>query len=96
MPDKLKWGITAGWQDRHPTVTESTTGLVACGQSWCKGDCGLPALVLNDGEVERKVYGQMVAHGYVFQPWRVSWEGERIAVTLGETSVHDALGKIWV
>lgn len=53
-----------------------------CGESWCSGSCGLPALVLkvqhNGREVELKTHSNMVAYGPVFQLFRVQWTGEKV------------------
>lgn len=49
-----------------------------CGESWCRGDCGLPALVLIDEGrgLAYKAYSAMTACGPVWQPFRVQWTGE--------------------
>jgi hypothetical protein len=56
-----------------------------CGYTHCRGDCGLPALVLRGQSgayagVELKTHSSMVACGPVFQPFRsnVKWVGEKV------------------
>lgn len=57
-----------------------------CGDSWCVGDCGLPALVLSyyDPDLKKgrelKAYSNMVACGRVMQGWRGAWKGERVQI----------------
>lgn len=93
----IDWKLTSGRiKGNHPTIMESTTGVVACGHSWCTGGCGLPALVLNSDGRELRVYGAMVACGPVFQSWRVKWTGKKVPVTLGGLSEKLALGRIWM
>ena len=96
--DKQSWHLIAGHTaDKHPTITESTTGIVACGHSWCSGKCGLPALILEHDGKELKAYGSMTAFGHVFQSWRVEeWKGAKVSVTLGDASVANALSRLWV
>lgn len=48
-----------------------------CGDSWCNGVCGLPALVV-PGTPEMKAHSSMVAHGPVMQAWRVTWTGAKV------------------
>ncbi len=58
-----------------------------CGSSWCAGQCGMPALVLNWTDTkgydtkgktfEFKAHSSMVACGPVFQRFRVAWNGEK-------------------
>jgi hypothetical protein len=80
----------------HPTITESTTGTVACGCSGCDGRCGLPALTLTYRGEEFRAFGVMVACGMVFQPFRVPWQGEKIAVRLPEDmSPSQAMDRYW-
>jgi hypothetical protein len=53
-----------------------------CGDHWCRGRCGLPALVIpwthgpDSGEL--KCGGNQVAVGAVAQGWRVEWEGTKV------------------
>lgn len=68
----------------HPDVlvvlVDGEPELRFCGDSWCTGECGLPAAVLadiGDGRGERKMYSSMTACGPVMQSWRVKWTGER-------------------
>lgn len=55
-----------------------------CGESWCRGSCGLPALIIPaeaDGRYpELKVYSSMVACGRTVQAWRVEWRGPKVEV----------------
>lgn len=57
-----------------------------CGSSWCTGTCGLPAAVIvvaagrETPEHECKLYGSMVAVGYVVQRWRLKWTGTRFVI----------------
>ncbi len=64
------------------TYHEGGEELRVCGESWCDGACGLPALVIpaSDGFAERKAYSSMVAHGPVFQSWRLIWKGPKVEV----------------
>lgn len=59
-----------------------------CGDSWCTGSCGLPALVVEG----LKVHSNMVACGRVLQSFRVEWVGEKIEA---QTEDHEALKKAW-
>lgn len=58
--------------------------LRCCGDSWCSGTCGLPALVLNrdttEGAREYKAYSSMTACGPVMQLWRLKWEGPKVEI----------------
>ena len=68
-----------------------------CGESWCTGSCGLPALVLNhpdDPRVEMKGYSRMVACGCMMQKWRVRWNGAKEQVP--PEHVHDFLKRMWL
>lgn len=71
----------------HPTVT--VDGVQGCGHSWCSGGCGLPALMSFDGT--QKVYGTMVACGRVLQPWRLEWEGAKIALSEEQTQALEPM-----
>lgn len=55
-----------------------------CGETWCTGGCGLPALVVpqpNQLGCELKARSSMAAHGPVMQPWGPkNWTGERAEV----------------
>jgi hypothetical protein len=51
-----------------------------CGDSWCTGQCGLPALVMPHIDGEWKAYSAMTACGPVMQPWRVQWLGEKVEI----------------
>jgi hypothetical protein len=56
-----------------------------CGDNWCKGECGLAALVIladpHDGQ-ERfwKASGSQVAVGSVMQYFHVPWSGAKVEV----------------
>jgi hypothetical protein len=74
----------------HPSLSFSLDGGKTwderrfCGQSWCDGRCGLPALVLlvehqNHTHV-LKAHSSMVACGPVWQSFRVGWIGDNIPV----------------
>ena len=94
----VRWGLRASDLDgdHHATIVESTTGVVGCGESWCNGRCGLPALTLRVGDKVLRAFGSMVAYGPVFQQFRVPWTGEQVAVDLGETTVNEALQRYWM
>jgi len=47
-----------------------------CGESWCSGSCGRPALVI-PGEREQKAYSSMTACGPLMQDWRLKWVGTK-------------------
>jgi hypothetical protein len=94
MPSNV-WKLESGYRGKHPTITESTTSVVACGDSWCDGSCGLPALVLEYRGKELKAYGCMVAIGSVFQTWRVVWKGEKVPCTLKDLSAEQAVKRFW-
>lgn len=59
-----------------------------CGDSWCDGSCGLPALVLQHpgvgdyGPAELKCFSDMVAVGRVWQAFRckTGWTGAKVFV----------------
>jgi hypothetical protein len=102
MTERTGFRLRAGFVDlpdgsSHATITESTSGTIACGSTWCDGSCGLPALVLQHNGVEFKARGQAVAVGAVFQPWprRDMWTGAKAQVTLGSMTVEQALGLMW-
>lgn len=92
------WKLQAGHTDpgNHPTITESTTGIVACGDSWCDGSCGLPALVMTHGRKEYRAFGAMVAMGSVFQDFRRPWIGSKIEVTTDVESYDVLLRRFWM
>ena len=56
--------------------------VLVCGQSWCGGDCNLPAAVLHCPiwRMEMKLYGPMTAVGPVMQAWRTVWRGSRYVI----------------
>lgn len=77
---------------RHAVLVTWAEGEEAhrfCGDNWCTGECGLPALMLLqrvDGApsdfkpVPRKASGSQVACGQAFQSLRVEWVGEVVEV----------------
>ena len=50
-----------------------------CGESWCDGRCGYPAMVIpaDTERSEHKMYSSMVAFGPVMQRWRLEWKARR-------------------
>lgn len=40
------WHLHNGEISGHSVIRESTSGTIACAESWCSGQCGFPALVL--------------------------------------------------
>lgn len=96
MATKYGWKLKGGHQGAHPTITESTTGTVACGDSWCDGRCGLPALTVQDGERELRVFGCMVAFGPVLQSFRVPWVGVKQPANLGSTPLDVVRKQVWM
>lgn len=52
-----------------------------CGDSWCRGGCGLPLLRVHDPqrpEQHLRVFGNQVAYGPVVQETRLPWEGTEL------------------
>lgn len=71
------------YSEAHPATLVSIRGAApvrVCGDSWCRGRCGLPAMVIpaHGGRPEMRLHGSMVACGPVMQSWRVEWTGARI------------------
>ncbi len=67
----------------HPIVVviNDDVEFRGCGDSWCNGDCGLPALVVKNNEAEElKVYSSMTAVGSVLQSFRINWIGDKITL----------------
>lgn len=65
----------------HPVIViidDDGTRYVGCGQTWDTGGCGHAALVVMVEGQEHRVYGSMVAHGPVVQPFRVVWAGTKV------------------
>lgn len=92
----MKYGIrNCQSPSGHPAIEEKTTGIIACGRSWCAGDCGLPALVITWNGREYRGRGDGVACGPVFAPFGGQWKGQKIAATLDETTPEDALKLMW-
>jgi hypothetical protein len=93
----MTWNLRGDWCEQHATITESTTQIVACGESWCDGRCGLPALVLQTSTgKELRAFGPMVACGPVFGRFRIPWTGEKRAVSLGSVTEEEALKRFWM
>ena len=72
-------------------------GETYCGQSWCGGECGLQALVVQYdnpdlGTREARARGSAVACGPVFASFRVPWTGGKKYVA--DTENKDALFKM--
>lgn len=68
VPERLApWHLCLGVTWRIPEAER-----LYCGDSWCTGGCGLPALVIG---TEMKAYSNMTAMGPVMQSWRTKWEG---------------------
>ena len=68
----------------HSTVVVRLRGeegsRTVCGDPWCTGNCGYPALVSPDRQ--QRLCGPEVAIGPVLQPWRVKvWTGETEVLT---------------
>jgi len=84
----------------HPDVLvqfqEDQEPIRCCGDSWCAGDCGLPALVIpaTDDKPEFKTYSVMTAHGPVMQRWRLEWMGPRVEIPVEHRA--DFLKRIWM
>lgn len=67
-----------------------------CGESWCDGRCGLPALVLNHStEGEFKAHSNMVACGPVWQRFRVAWQGNKVPVDMSGLDPDNTLQMMW-
>jgi len=96
----MKWGLKSGRTQVdtkfHATITESTSGVVACGESWCSGQCGLPALVMMRNGKELRAFGSMVAMGPVFQAFRLAWTGTKTPIMLGDESAESLLKRFWM
>ena len=60
--------LKSAFRDRHPTTLlsydEDDNAIEICGDSWCSGECGLPAAVI-PGEPELRLFGAMTACGPV-------------------------------
>lgn len=76
------------------TLAEGADPIRCCGESWCAGKCGMPALCVpaSDGWPNCKVYSDVVACGMAVQPWRVTWTGNRVDVSEEQRA---ALRKKW-
>ena len=78
------------------TYADDAEPVTGCGETWCRGDCGLPAIVVPaDGERdETKMRSSMVAHGPVMQPWCVAWTGTKVEVPAEHRA--DFLRRVWI
>lgn len=61
---------------------EDYESTIYCGQTYCTGICGLPALTIRycddcENSLELKAHGNQVAVGPVFDGFRVKWLGEK-------------------
>lgn len=68
--------------EHHPAVVVEWSAKSQeefCGDSWCKGECGLPAAVLEATATSRelKMHSDMVAAGPLMQPWHDTWHGKK-------------------
>lgn len=67
-----------------------------CGDSWCTGQCGLPALVLDVKGRELKCHSSVVACGPVWQHFRNKWTGEKVEYLPADGEDRETLAKmIW-
>lgn len=89
------------YPDNSPPVLVVQWGVESsperyCGGSTCKGGCGLPALVLQAHGREWKAYSSVVAHGPVWQPWRVTWTGAKVEVPAEYAAAESTLRRTWI
>ncbi len=72
-----------------------------CGDSWCRGSCGFPALVHVTeidhvhGPLVLKAHSAMVACGPVWQPFRVKWVGDCEPLPPELQELPDLLKLMW-
>lgn len=91
--------IRTDYEGRHlaveVTYAEGESATIGCGESWCDGRCGLPAIVIPaaGGCSELKMHSGMVAIGPVMAPFRVEWKGGRIEVP--EAHREDFRKRMW-
>jgi hypothetical protein len=70
----------------HVTWADGEVPQTFCGDNWCAGECGLPALVIPWPPTETspdrfsKASGSQVACGSLMQAKRVEWRGPRVEV----------------
>jgi hypothetical protein len=63
------------------TFEEGADPLEGCGDTWCVGDCGLPALIIRHPPGPAlKAHSDSVATGHVMQRFRVKWTGTTIEI----------------
>ena len=94
------YGLSSETRDRHVVVIEKMSGVVACGDGWCDGSCGWPALTISFPEVNSdpkrlRAMGSQVAMGMVFQPFRGMWNGEVVEASLSGSQLSDVLRMMW-
>ena len=67
-----------------------------CGESWCDGRCGYPAMVIpaDTERSEHKMYSSMVVFGPVMQRWRLEWKGAKIEAP--EEFRANLLKRVWL
>lgn len=84
MGDDREWKYKGWPHSILVTWSECEQPQRFCGDNWCTGDCGLPALMLpppGDSRVPRKASGSQVACGEAFQWLRVErWNGPIVMV----------------
>ena len=71
--------LKSEWRGNHAVVVYRAAPY--CGESWCEGRCGIPALVVPSEGVraERRIFGGMVACGPAAQPFRLPWVGDKVS-----------------
>jgi hypothetical protein len=68
--------------------------LRGCGNSWCDGRCGQPALTATLDGKELRVFGAMVAIGSVLQEFRLPWVGTKLS--LPAAAAEHLRGRLWL
>ena len=76
----------------HLHVQVDGEGVEYCGESHCRGRCGLPALFLRYGGKEFKAHSNMVAVGAVWQ--QKEWDGPRVYVPETENA-EELIKAMW-
>lgn len=77
------------------TYREGDEPVIGCGETWCRGDCGLPAITMPEGNgwPALKMRSSMVAYGELMQPFRCAWTGATVEVP--EEHRADFLRRVW-